>query len=262
LHPKAKYFWDSEILDRLLGGDNFFYIPMKAVYFTSFTGSSDELHEAQVFIRLGGFEPQVIEEPSKLEKQREHLAARTGTRKSAKGVDIGLAVRMLEDASRGNFDFCILVTTDIDFLPVIEAVRRMGKHVTVMGYKSGKGVKSKFEYIPDRFIDIGESWMSSAYIPNTSRIMVPTTRRIGPFLVDPAAKKITLRLEKEQLGSLNRINELAGEVATGLETLPTDASIQGNGIAVDAGKADRLKTAALALQAATDAFLAAEKDLT
>jgi uncharacterized LabA/DUF88 family protein len=263
IQTQAKYFWDAELLNRLLSSENlFFQTPRRAVYFTSFTGKPEELHDARVFIRQGGFEPQVIEEPAQLQKQRENVAAQTGTRKSAKGVDIGLAVRILEDASRNNFDYCILLTTDLDFLPVIDAVRRMGKHVTVMGYKGGMGAKSEFEYVPDRFVDIGESWMKRAYVPITSKIRAPTTRKVGRFDVDTSSKNVMLKLAKEQQGWLNRIKELTGAVASELSTLPSDPLIQADGIVLDAGKTAALQKEAQALEKAIDGFLAVEKEVT
>ena len=168
VHAAAHYFWDSQLLHWMQGrhpwpGNSPLRISSRAVYFTSFTGNDADLHAAKVFIREGGFEPQVIHEHKKLKDQRENLAVQTGSRRSAKGVDIGLAVRMLEDASRGNYSCCMLFTSDVDFIPAIEAVRRAGKQVFVFGYKSGLGVKSDFEFVPDKFIDIGETWMKNNY---------------------------------------------------------------------------------------------------
>ena len=73
----------------------------------------------------------------------------------AKGVDIALAVRMFEDAQSGVYTHCALFTSDLDFLPVIESVQRMGKSVWVYGYKSGIGRNSPLEYVPARFVDLG-----------------------------------------------------------------------------------------------------------
>ena len=49
----------------------------------------------------------------------------------SKKVDIGLCVDMLTHAALDNFDICVLVTGDRDFVPVIEAVKRLGKRVVV-----------------------------------------------------------------------------------------------------------------------------------
>jgi len=68
-------------------------------------------------------------------------------------VDIALAVRMLED-SRHSFEVCHLYTSDIDFLPVIEAVRGQGKQVYVHGYADGLSTDSPFLHACDKFTDL------------------------------------------------------------------------------------------------------------
>jgi uncharacterized LabA/DUF88 family protein len=55
-----------------------------------------------------------------------------GKRKRQKQVDISLAVDMLEHASRNNFGRVELLAGDSDFVPVVEAVVRMGKWVNVI----------------------------------------------------------------------------------------------------------------------------------
>ena len=119
-------------------------------------------------IREAGFEPQVIPELKDLAKQRENALKANGLIIKAKGVDIGLAVRMLEDAYHNNYERCVLLTSDIDYLPVIEAVRRMGKHVYVLGYGEGIAKDSPFLYLPERFVDIGEGFMKEFYAPSGS----------------------------------------------------------------------------------------------
>ncbi len=126
----------------------------RAVYFTSFAGGDVDLHEVRTFIRSQGFEPQVIKETSQLADQREHRRERSGWIYKPKGVDIGLAVRVLEEAHRDIFDRCFLFTSDVDYLLVIEDVRRTGKSVVVCGYPSGLGDRSALEYVPDLFINL------------------------------------------------------------------------------------------------------------
>ncbi len=74
----------------------------------------------------------------------------------AKGVDIGLSVRVLEDAYHNIYDSCYLFTSDIDFLPVIRVLQRLGKKVIVFGYIDGLGNRSELEYVPDAFIDLSD----------------------------------------------------------------------------------------------------------
>jgi hypothetical protein len=258
---KAKFFWDATLLNRLFLGKNFFTVPSRSVYFTSFTGAPQDLHQAKVFIHECGFEPYVIHEEAKLEKQRDQLAEKAGIRKSAKGVDIGLAVRILEDASRGNFDYCIIVTSDIDFLPLIEAVRRMGKRVTVLGYKAGMGKQSPFEYVPDEFIDIGEQWMRTQYILDHAKHTPPATRRIGCFLVDPAAKDVRFKMEEEQKRCLEIVKKMTGKIAADAPYVGVDTSLATEGIAIDPMKLAALQKAAAGLETAATVFIDCNKNL-
>ncbi len=70
---------------------------------------------------------------------------------------------MLDDAYHGNYDWCFLATSDIDYLPVIKAVRRMGKQVVVIGYGEAIAKDSPFLYLPETFFDIGQDFMRTTY---------------------------------------------------------------------------------------------------
>jgi uncharacterized LabA/DUF88 family protein len=135
----------------------------RAVYFTSISGDSPELHRAQAALRNHGFEPWVKHEKRALKQQRDAALEKEGIIEKAKGVDIALATRMLEDAYQNNFDACMLFTSDVDFLPAIEVVRRLGKEVYVYGHRAGLGRDSPFEHAPDAFIDVGKDFMAEAY---------------------------------------------------------------------------------------------------
>jgi uncharacterized LabA/DUF88 family protein len=151
----VKFFWDAEFVLPILAQDHRPTVA-RAVYFTSMTGGDDLIHEAQVAIRSRGFEPQVIQELKTLADQRANLLNSEGVMDKAKGVDIGLAVRMLEDAYMNNYQECLLFTSDVDFLPAIQAGQRMGKRVFVFGYREGLSKTSKLEYEPDDFVDLEE----------------------------------------------------------------------------------------------------------
>jgi uncharacterized LabA/DUF88 family protein len=134
----------------------------RAVYFTSFSGDDDELYKKQVMIRELGLEPHIVHEDRQHADQRENTLANYNIIEKAKGVDIALTVRMIEDGYRHNYQQCFLFTSDIDYLPVIESVRRMGRQVFVFGYKDGLGKNSPMVYVPDRFIDLG-AYMKAFY---------------------------------------------------------------------------------------------------
>lgn len=148
----AKFFWDKNATHQ--AGIPFRHID-RAVYFTAFTGTPENLQKARVSIRQAGFEPQVSLELKDLAKQRANRLATDALVIKAKGVDIALAARMLEDAYYGNYEVCLMFTSDIDYLPVIHAVRRMGKTVIVFGFVGAIAVDSPFLYVAEQFIDLG-----------------------------------------------------------------------------------------------------------
>jgi len=160
----ARFFWDKHVT--YLANISFAHID-RSVYFTAFTGTPKNLHKARVSIREAGFEPQVLLEVKDLLQQRANRLVSDGVLIKAKGVDIALAVRMLEDAYYGNYQVCLLFTSDIDYLPVIHAVRRMGKTVIVFGFNEGIAVDSPFLYVAERYIDIGVAYMQRHYAIKT-----------------------------------------------------------------------------------------------
>jgi uncharacterized LabA/DUF88 family protein len=172
-HAKGKVFWDAHCVNDFvlhsagLPDQISARIISRATYFTSLVGDDDALHSLRLLIRWAGLEPVVLPEPSALAAQRQNVLTKQGLIEKPKGVDIALSVRLLEDAQHGNFDFCYLFTSDVDFLPAIEAVRRMGKRVCVAGFRQGLGNRSALEYAPDLFIDLGQ-YMSDRYSINSS----------------------------------------------------------------------------------------------
>jgi uncharacterized LabA/DUF88 family protein len=147
-HDKGKVFWHGHLLDATCH---------RRAYFTSLSADVEELHRVRCMLRNGGFDPFVIPEIRNLAKQREAALEQTGIIEKAKGVDISLAVQVLQDANANNFGTCYIFTSDVDYQPLIEAVRRMGKAVFVAGYREGLGKNSALDYVPDRFIDLTEA---------------------------------------------------------------------------------------------------------
>jgi uncharacterized LabA/DUF88 family protein len=147
VEPRCKFFWwvDHWVNHR---SDN------NRKYFTSCAGDEDALHAMRLLLRQKGFEPHILKERMDLARQRENALGNEGIIEKAKGVDIALAVRLLEDAQRDVFTECWLYTSDVDYLPVIEAALRMGKVVHVLGYRSGLGKHSPLEYVPSSFHDL------------------------------------------------------------------------------------------------------------
>lgn len=46
-----------------------------------------------------------------------------------KGVDVKLAVEMIENALSDNYDTAIIISGDGDFVPAVDLVKKQGKHV-------------------------------------------------------------------------------------------------------------------------------------
>jgi uncharacterized LabA/DUF88 family protein len=146
LNTKGHFLWEKQPLR---------YVS-RIYYFTSIAGQDQDKYDLEAQIRQAGLEPFVIKESSQLDRKRQGQRERTGVIYKAKGVDIALATTMLEDAHQGNFTMAKLYTSDVDFLPVIQAVKRMGKHVEVVGHRSGLGENSPFLTVPDKFQDLDE----------------------------------------------------------------------------------------------------------
>lgn len=140
---KAKVFWTRKMNPGV----------HRAYYFTSAAGDEPALHTIRVAIRSFDLEPIVLPERSQLAKQRRNVLKIDRLIEKPKGVDIALAVRMLEDSLQA-FDVCHLYTSDIDFLPVIQAVRARGKQVYVHGYRDGLSSQSAFLHACDLFTDL------------------------------------------------------------------------------------------------------------
>lgn len=134
----------------------------RKVYFTAFTGNENEYQADHTYIRGKGFEPHIIKEDKGLRDRRRYRLDDAGLIEKPKGADIALAVRMLEDAVLNNYTVCGLFTSDADYLPVIKAVRRMGKQVILYGFRENLG-SPELEYVPDKFVDLGQDWRQGVF---------------------------------------------------------------------------------------------------
>jgi uncharacterized LabA/DUF88 family protein len=109
-----------------------------------------------VTLRNFGLEPSIIHELSTLAAQRQNKLRNQQLIEKPKGVDIDLAVQMLELSYNRAFDVCHLYSSDVDFLPVVRAIRARGIQVYVHGYRNGLAERSPLLHVPDRFIDLEE----------------------------------------------------------------------------------------------------------
>jgi uncharacterized LabA/DUF88 family protein len=66
------------------------------------------------------------------------LEKRPGGLKAEKGVDVKLAVDLVVNAYKDNYDVAILVSNDADFIPAIEEVKALNKEVYYVGFPNMK----------------------------------------------------------------------------------------------------------------------------
>lgn len=142
--PQAKVFWTRRMNPDV----------HRATYFTAASGDETEMHRLSVALRDFGLEPSIVKEAKELRSRRQNLLQAELLIEKPKGVDITLAVRMLEDSHRNVFDVCHLYTSDVDFLPVIQTIKAHGKQVFVHGYRNGLSRLSPLLHVPDRFVDL------------------------------------------------------------------------------------------------------------
>lgn len=154
IDDRCQLFWEPRLLHEVRCKMKTPVIDRRSVYFTAFTGLPSDLHSVRVGIKKSGLEPYVVVEPKPLRDRRKNTLKQFNIIEKPKGVDIALTTMLLEDARHNNFSACILYTSDIDYLPAIEAVRRIGKYVAVASFRSGLGENSAFEYVPDLFYNL------------------------------------------------------------------------------------------------------------
>ena len=157
--PQLQMFWDCVLLSDQGELLNFGMQIKKAIHACSISGDADAVHSARSAIRKLQFEPLVIEELKDLKARRQNQL-NDGVLDKAKGCDIALACRMLEDGFKQLYDCCILFTSDADFAPAVDAIQRLGLEVWVYGYEMYLPKNSVYQFKPERFIDLGARFSS------------------------------------------------------------------------------------------------------
>lgn len=143
---KAKLFWTR----RMLPG------AYRAYYFTAAVGGSDIQYDLQRKMKDFDLEATIIQEKADQAARRKQTLDGQRLIEKAKGVDIALTVRMMEDAQQGAFDECHLFSSDLDYLPLIKSVRAKGKKVFLHGFDVGLGKDSPLLCEVDSFTEMEE----------------------------------------------------------------------------------------------------------
>jgi uncharacterized LabA/DUF88 family protein len=71
-----------------------------------------------------------------------------------KGVDVQLAVDLVDFTHKNVFDIAVILSGDIDLLESVRAAKNNGKHIIILGDRSATSEEMKRE--ADLFIDIGK----------------------------------------------------------------------------------------------------------
>ena len=112
---------------------------IRAHYYTSIIGDNDKQTEVRDTLWKLGFNPEVFKKTRKDEK--------------AKGVDIALTKDILWHAYFNNYDVAVLLSGDGDYVPVVEAVKRLGKAIYVCSFQ-GTGLSQELRLASDTFYEL------------------------------------------------------------------------------------------------------------
>ena len=112
---------------------------IRAHYYTSLIGDDDKLTEVKDALWKLGFNPDVFKKTKKDEK--------------AKGVDIALTKDLLWHAYFNNYDVAVLFSGDGDYVPVIEAVKRLGKAIFVVSFQD-TGLSQTLRIASDTYYEL------------------------------------------------------------------------------------------------------------
>jgi len=123
---------------------------VRSYYYTSLTGTDDDITTVRADLRAIGFEPRVF--------KREFKG------RPSKGVDIALATDLLGHAFRNNFDAAVLIAGDGDYVPMVEEVKRLGKRVYVAFLANDSGLNSRLQLAADEFFSL-EAWFKRSWKP-------------------------------------------------------------------------------------------------
>jgi len=132
----------------------------RAYYYTSMAYESEsEVTATRLALREIGFEPQMyrrrrdrskVVDPPPGEERDEALA-----RWKSKAVDLALATDVLTLAGEGRYEVAVIVAGDGDYIPVVEAVKRLGRHVVVAFFADkAHGLSDELRIAADEFVDL------------------------------------------------------------------------------------------------------------
>jgi len=110
----------------------------RAFYYTSMPYTNErEVLASRLALRRLGFEPRMFQR-------------RQG---KSKAVDLALATDALTLAGEGRYEVAVIFAGDGDYVPVVEAIKRLGRHV-VVGFFADSGLSDEMRITADDFVDL------------------------------------------------------------------------------------------------------------
>jgi len=111
----------------------------RAYYYSSMVYAEPQWNQMRLTMRDHGFEP-------KLFRRREG---------KSKAVDIALATDVLTLAGESQYQVAVIFAGDGDYVPVVDAVKRLGRHVIVGFFAGdGHGLSDDLRIAADEFVDL------------------------------------------------------------------------------------------------------------
>jgi hypothetical protein len=99
-----------------------------------------------------------------------------------KAVDVGLATALLEMAAVSAYDIAIVVCGDRDFVPALQAVRRLGKRVAIVSARGSCAREFSDPNDPMRLRDFDTMWLDNLWTQVVSPAARPLARTLDEGL--------------------------------------------------------------------------------
>lgn len=116
-------------------------IAIRAHYYTSVIGDDTKMTAVRESLWKLGFQPEVFKRDSQT--------------KRSKGVDIALTTDFLWNAFQNNYDVAVLFAGDGDYVPMVNAVKRLGK-VVYLAFLHESGLSPALRLASDESFRIDE----------------------------------------------------------------------------------------------------------
>lgn len=146
--PK-KFVWSPYTVCNLYMGD----VLDRVTYYTTFTGDDDAIEALSASLsECGTREVPYASSGQHSLRVLPKVFKKTTRGTKTKSVDISICVDVMEYVNNDALDAVYLVSGDVDYRPLVEAVMRAGKRVYVASLSSGQS--KGYSNVPDRFLNL------------------------------------------------------------------------------------------------------------